>query len=47
MNFISENKKNYFQIIFLICTALHIIFFPFILFKQFNMCVYFYYRLIG
>jgi hypothetical protein len=27
MNFISENKKNYFQIIFLICTALQIIFF--------------------
>ena len=39
MNYILKNKKNYFQIIFLICVALHDVFFP-VLFYLINLiCV--------
>ena len=39
MNYIFKNKKNYFQIIFLICVALHDVFFP-VLFYLINLiCV--------
>ena len=33
-------KNIYFQIIFLICVVLHDIFFTFILFNQFNVCLF-------
>jgi hypothetical protein len=47
MNFISENKKNLFSNNISNMYSFAYYFFPFILFKQFNMCVYFYYHLIG
>jgi hypothetical protein len=47
MNFIFENEKNYFQIIFLIYATLYAVFFPFILFDQFNLCLYFYYHFLN